>query len=156
MSENNDKRARQAFDTLCTTYEQLDWKYEKNEDELTVECNVSGEDLPIRIIVIIDAKRQLIRMLSPLPFTIDESHRNEAALVTCYTNYMLADGSFDYDYFEGHIFFRMTSSFKESLIGTELFRYMIACACTTIDEYNDKFLAVSKGLLSVDDFIKNL
>ena len=89
-----------------------------------------------------------------MPFKMDETKRVEGALITSYANYKLADGSFDYNLGDGSIIFRMTSSFRESLIGAELFKYMISCAAYSVDKYNDQFFMVSKGMLSVDDFVK--
>ena len=69
----------------------------------------------------------------------------------------MVDGSFDYDFITGSIIFRLTSSYRESLIGKELLAYMLMCACYTIDEYNDKFLMVAKNEMTIEeilDFVK--
>lgn len=66
----------------------------------------------------------------------------------------MADGSFDFDLSDGSITFRMTASFRESQIGEGLIQYMISCACVMVDKYNDQFLAIDKGVLSITDFIK--
>ena len=47
----------------------------------------------------------------------------------------------------------MTVFFRESLIGEGLFQYMISCSCAMVDKYNDQFLALDKGILSITDFI---
>ena len=109
----------------------------------------------MEFIVHCDADRQLIRLMSFLPFKISDAKRVEGAIATCHANYLLADGSFDYNLGDGTIIFRMTSSFRESLVGDELFKYMIHVACITVDKYNDQFLMISKGNLSITDFIKN-
>lgn len=153
--EKNTTFAKTVFTTLCDAMENRGWKYEKDEQDLTVHFIVSGEDIPMQFILVIDAERQLIRLMSPLPFKMSEDKRIEGAIATCAASFGLADGSFDYDLSEGRIIFRMTASFRESLIGEELFHYMIECSCVTVDEYNDKFLAVDKGLLSISDFIEN-
>lgn len=49
----------------------------------------------------------------------------------------------------------MTQTYRGSKLGDGLFQYMIGCACVTVDKYNDKFLAISKGYLSINDFIAN-
>ena len=46
--------------------------------------------------------------------------------------------SFDYNIRDGSITFRMTASYRESVIGEGLFNYMIDCAAATVDEFNDK------------------
>ena len=48
----------------------------------------------------------------------------------------------------------MTVSFKESVIGEGLFLYLIDCACAMVDKYNDLFLALEKGIMSIEDFLK--
>ncbi len=78
----------------------------------------------------------------------------EFAVAVCDANNGMIDGRFDYNINDGRLFFRMTSSFRESLIGEVLFQYMIICACRTIDAYNDKFFELAKGLISLDQFIK--
>lgn len=153
--EKNNAFAKTVFTTLCGVMERRGWKYEKDEKDLTVHFIVSGDDIPMQFILVIDAERQLIRLMSPLPFKMSEDKRIDGAIATCAASFGLADGSFDYDLTEGRIIFRMTASFRESLIGEELFHYMIECSCVTVDEYNDKFLAIDKGLLSVSDFIEN-
>ena len=153
--EKNNAFAKTVFTTLCDVMERRGWKYEKDEKDLTVHFIVSGDDIPMQFILVIDAERQLIRLMSPLPFKMSEDKRIDGAIATCAASFGLADGSFDYDLTEGRIIFRMTASFRESLIGEELFHYMIECSFVTVDEYNDKFLAIDKGLLSVSDFIEN-
>ena len=73
-----------------------------------------------------------------------------------YANNSLVDGSFDYNYLTGHIVFRMTSSYRESLVGKELFEYMLYCSCFTVDEYNDKFLMIAKSDMSNEEIVKYL
>ena len=107
------------------------------------------------LILMADADRQLIRVMSPLSFKLDEDKRVEGAIAVCAASYGMADGSFDYDLSDGSIVFRMTASFRESTIGEELIQYLISCTCAMVDKYNDKFLALSKGVMSLEDFIKN-
>jgi hypothetical protein len=104
-------------------------------------------------ILVVDAERQLIRLLSQMPYKISEAKRMEGAIATCVATYAKIDGCFDYDLGTGSIIFRLTASFIESEIGEGLFQDMISFACAMVDEYNDKFLAIDKGLISIADFI---
>ncbi len=148
------KHAQQVYRTLCGALEAREWKFAKDEEKLRVDFGVSGDDMPMNFIIFVDAERQLIRLLSPLPFKMSESKRMEGAIATCAATYGMADGSFDYDISNGVIVFRMTASFRESLIGEDLFQYMISRTCATVDKYNDRFLALDKGMISFEDFIK--
>ena len=150
----NKAAAKAVYDDLCAVVEEKGWKYEKFDDDLVITFELYGEDIPMDFIFMADADRQLLKVFSKLPFTVPEDKRMELAIATCIVSNGLADGSFDYDISKGVIMFRMTASFMESKIGKGLIDYMIKCSCFVVDEYNDKFLALSKGFMTIQDFIK--
>ena len=153
VDEKKMELAKQVYRTLCEAIEKREWDFEKEEEKLLVHFGVSGDDIPMQFILLVDAERQLIRLISPMPFKMSESKRMEGAIATCAASFCMVDGSFDYDLSDGTIVFRMTASFRESLIGEGLFQYMISCSCAMVDKYNDQFLALDKGIMSITDFI---
>lgn len=154
--EKNIVQAKAAFETLCQALDKHEWHYEKEEEKLTLECGAQGEDLPMKITVKVDADRMLIILLSHLPFVIQEDKRLDVAIAVSAVNNALFDGCFDYDVTSGHVFFRMTNSFLESTISEAVFSYMLFYSCRTIDEYNDKFLMLAKGMISIEQFLSAL
>lgn len=148
------KKAKEVFDSLCEMLDGKNWHYEKHEDDLAVTFTVGGDDIPMQFIMDVDAKRELVRLISPIPVIFDGDKRAEGAIATCQANYRLADGSFDYDFEKGKVYFRMTSSYRDSLISQNLLEYMMACAIFTVDEYNDKFLMLAKGHMPIEEFFK--
>lgn len=154
--QKNLEHAQMTFKALCRALEKNDWHYEKDEEKLSIECGARGDDLPMELTVRVDVDRMLVMLLSRIPFVIKEDKRLDVAIAVSAINNRLVDGSFDYDVSSGHIFFRMTNSFIESILNEEVFAYMLYCSCQTIDEYNDKFLMLSKGMLSVEQFLSSL
>lgn len=152
----NIEQANATFATLCNALDKNDWHYKKDAEKLSIECGAQGDDLPMEITVKVDAKRQLIMLISHMPFVIQEDKRLDIAIAVSAINNALVDGCFDYDVASGHMFFRMTNSFMESKISEDVFNYMIFCSCQTIDEYNDKFLMLAKGLISLEQFLSTL
>lgn len=150
------QRAEDTFDILCCALVENKWKYDEDEENLTIRCGAQGEDLPIEITVKVDAGRQLVLLLSQFSFVIQEDKRLDAGVAICAINNFLVDGSFDYDITTGAVFFRMTNSFWDSQLDEEVFTYMLYCSCQTIDEYNDKLLMLSKGMLSIEQFLAAL
>ena len=144
--------AQTTFATLCQVLDDHEWHYEKDENALSIKCGAQGEDLPIHITITVDADRQFVLLLSRLPFVISEDKRRDIAVAVSFVNNELVDGSFDYDIRSGNMFFRMTKSFLESRLGKDAFTYMLFCSAQTIDEYNDKFLMLSKGYMSLEQF----
>ena len=153
MADEKLERAQRTYEALCSTLDAHGLHYEKDEEKLLIECGTQGEDLPMDITIRVEAERQLIMLLSHLPFVVSEDKRLDVAIATSVANNGLIDGSFDFDITDGHMFFRMTSSFIESEIGGEFFMYMLAVSCHTIDEYNDRFFMLAKGMMSIEEFI---
>ena len=153
MTEENMKKAKEVYGILCAMMDANNWNYQKDEENLAIFTGFSGDDLSMQFKVSIDAKRQLVYLISGLPFKMCEEKRVEGAVATCEINYELADGSFDYNVLDGTIGFRMTSSYRESLIGTELMQYMIDCACYTVDKYNDKLEALNDGKMTLGELL---
>lgn len=154
MAEANELAlAKKVFEDLCTSLDRKKWHYKKHEEDLVVTFGVAGDDLPMDFLLVVDAERQLLSVLSRLSFTVPEDKRMELAIATCAASYGLADGSFDYNIAKGTITFRLTASFRESKIGDGLFAYLVGCSSFTVDKYNDKFFALCKGLMSLNDFI---
>lgn len=151
--ENKIKQAKTVYNTLCKALDSKKWKYQGHPEDMVVTFTSTGDDIPMEFVVFIDSDRQLVRMLSRLPFKFPEDNRVDGAVATSYINYKLADGSFDYDYSTGEVTFRLTATFIDSLISEDLLLYMVACACYTVDDYNDKLLMVAKGMLPIDRFI---
>ncbi len=151
----NDKlaRATEVFSTLCNTLDSMNLRYERDDEKLVIDITVRGDDLPMRALIEIDPERELVRLLSPMPFKIDDEKRIETAIATSIVNNMLVDGSFDFNINSGDLYFRMTNSFRDSDIGPALLKYMFDVSMVTIDEYNDKFFMLNKGKMDFRDFL---
>ena len=148
------KQAKIVYKSLCDMLDEKSWRYKRLDDKLTIECGAQGDDLPIQLRIEVDAERMLVVLLSQMPFAVAENRRSALAVAVSAANYNMVDGSFDYNYLNGNIVFRLTSCFRDSLIGKDMLEYMVACSCYTIDDYNDKFLAVSKNNMSVSEILE--
>ena len=149
-------RAKATFDTICQALDSNEWHYQKDEENLKIESGAQGDDLPMELTVRVDAERQVVMLLSHLPFVIQEDKRLDVAVAVSAVNNALVDGSFDYDLTSGHLFFRMTNSFLDSTLGKDVFTYMLYCSCQTIDAYNDRFLMLAKGMMTMEQFLTAL
>ncbi len=145
--------AAAVYAMLCQALEDRKWEYRKDEEKLVVYFGVNGDDIPINIIIAVDTDRQLIRLLSPLPFQMSEDKRIDGAIAACKASFGMADGSFDFDLSDGEIIFRIAAVYAESTIGPGLIYYLIDCCRAMVDHYNDKFLALEKGVISISDFV---
>lgn len=156
MNEDAKKMMGQnVYETICKMFDDLNYHYERHDEDHVITCNVKGEDIPMDILFAVRDDRQIVQLISPMPFTVPEDKRIDIALAITVINDMLVDGSFDFDMAKGRVSFRLTSSYIESILGKELFEYMLMVSATTIDEYNDKFLMIAKGMISFEQFLEN-
>lgn len=153
-----EKKAIEVYETLCRALDAHELKYTKEgkdkDGDYTVRFTAVGDDLPMDFVVFVDVERQLVRLMSQMPFKFSEGKRLEGAIVTSRANYLMVDGNFDYDYNTGNVIYKMTSSIRDSLISEDLLFYMVSCAYSMVDEFNDKFLMVDKGAISLEEFFK--
>ena len=154
-NEVNMELAKRTFDTLVNMFETRNLKYDKNEEELIVRSGIKGDDLPIDFIVVVKPKNEVVQFLSKLPFNMPEDKVIDGAIAASAANYGLVDGSFDYNIMDGSIIFRLTSSYRDSILSEDLFEYMIMVSAATIDEYNDKFFMLAKGMIDIQKFIED-
>ncbi len=154
MSDMKLKRARKIYGQVCAELDSRDWKYNKEEGKLLVHFNVSGDDLPVQYLIVVDAERQLIRLMSPLPFEMGEDKRVEGCIAATHVSDSIVDGTFDFDLTSGKVVFRLTQTFRDCDNVSETIAYMIDLTSFVVDKYNDKFFALNKGLISLEDFMK--
>lgn len=155
MAELNFAKAQEVYNTLVSMLDHIGWTYDKDEENFVIKSGVKGDDLPVEFIVVVKPRNEVVQFISHLPFNIPEDKRIDAAIAVNVINWNLVDGSFDYKVTDGSILFRMTSSYRESTLGEELFKYMIMVASSTVDEYNDKFFMLAKGMISIQQFIED-
>lgn len=136
-------------------YDEKGYHYERHDDDLVVTCTVSGDDLPMQILFTVRDDRQIVQLMSPMPFVVPDEKRFDMALATTIVNDRLVDGSFDFDLGDGKCAFRLTASYIGSILGKELFEYMLMVSAATIDEYNDKFFMIAKNMMTLEQFLES-
>lgn len=156
MTDNEKTMMGQTvYETICKMFDEKGFHYERHEEDHVITCQVRGDDLPMDILFAVHDDRQIVQLLSPMPFTVPEDKRMDIALAITVINDRLVDGSFDFDLSKGRITFRQTASYIESILGKELFEYMLMVSASTVDEYNDKFLMIAKGMISFEQFLES-
>ncbi len=146
---------KNVYNTLCAALDERNWKYEKHEEDLVVRFGVNGEDIPVGFAINVNDERDLIICFSRLPFSFPEDKRIDGCVAVSSVNYTMVSGSFDYDISDGSVTFRLINSYKGCTVDQELFTFIVDLTCTMVDKYNDKFFMLSKGMISIEDFLKS-
>lgn len=153
MEEINTKLAQETYKSLLKAIELNGWVCAKNDEKLSIAFGVNGDDLHMDFLVGIDAQRQLVRLMSKLPFKVPMDKLMDLSIATNAANYSMNDGNFDLDIAGGNVYFRMTTSYRSSIISPNALVYMVNCATWSVDKFNDKLLMVINGKMSTSEFI---
>ena len=87
------------------------------------------------MIFVIEPSKMLISLY--VPIEIDSGLRNvsDLAFALCVINDTLSDGHFCFDRRNTGVYFKMTSSFYNSILSESIFEYMLSVAAEKTDEY---------------------
>lgn len=149
---NEKKQAELAFKAMRKMLDGDNWQYTADEENKKIVLGVRGGDLPINIRIKVDEERSLLRIYSYVN-SVPESKRLEAAVAICAINYRLVSGCFDYDFRDGEVSYRQTISYEDSVLSESMCRYLLLCACQTVDEYNDKLASYIAGGMTIEELI---
>lgn len=153
MDDQNVVQARKIYEGICAALDNRKWHYDRDNERMILRFTVNGDDIPMKFVMFVEPNQQVVRMMSFLPFKVPEDKCREMAMGVCATNFRLIEGNYDFNISDGTLSYRITASYRNSEIGDALFQRMISMACAVVDKYNDRFLALSKGYLSLEDFL---
>ncbi len=144
--------ATEVYEQLCEHLEACRLKFTRHDDDRMVRLGMRGEDLPMDLLLSV-YENGVLMLVSRLPFAIPEDKRMEVAVGCVAVNDRLRHGSFDLNLSDGTLTFRMAMPYLDADLTRMQVEYMVIVPSSTIDEFNDKFLALSKGLLTIAQFI---
>ena len=145
--------AKSVFEGICSCFDASDIRYDKNAEELKIEIGIRGEDFPIDINLVVDAKRCLVLLFSRLSVKVPDDKRLDLAMAVSSVNDQLVHGGFDYDIQEGRIYFRITNSYVDSNIDNGVYIHLLRCVASVVHNYIDKFMMLSKGYMDLEKFL---
>ena len=156
MSVDKSKRAREIFQLLCFSLDNRNWKYNKNAENLSVSFDVLVKDMPMHLKMYVERDREIVACYTTQDFSVPESKVPAFCMGVCAVNNHLVDGSFDFDILRRVVTYRLTASYHDAIVGTELFQYMIDCSAATVDSVSAGMKAFAEGRMDYDKFIQKM
>ena len=154
MTSTQQTDARRTFATLCQALDNIKWKYDADWDKLVVLTSARGEDLSMKLRFVVSEEKKVMYVKSPMPFDSPEGAREIIGKAVNIANFSMLNGCFEYDHTDGWLAFRIVIPFENSILSEEVCRYMIMLTCQMVDRFNDKFLSVAKGNMTLESFEK--
>ena len=156
MAAPNMRKAREVYGVLLGALEDRGWKYSADENDFSVNYALENDDFSIGYSIALHLSNELIELYAVLPFEFSEDLITEGAVAVTAINYKLRDGSFDLDLNSGKLLFRLTSSYRDTLIGHGLFRYMMDVSANTVFDYVNLLYLLAEGEIDIDDFLDDV
>ena len=129
------KKSIKVYQTLCSVLKRNDIIYECDENNLCVRCSISGKEKDFRMIFVIEPSKMLISLYVPIEIDSGLKNVSDLAFALCVINDTLSDGHFCFDRRNTGVYFKMTSSFYNSILSESIFEYMLSVAAEKTDEY---------------------
>lgn len=155
-NEEMNKRSKEIFGQIAERLDARKIRYEKgtHSNGYCFHFFFKGEDLPMEFNLLVDSGRQLLRLISILPFTFQSGKTEEAALAVCAVNGTMKRGCFVFDPESGGVTFRINNTFLECLLDMDVLDGLLREALIAVDKYNDRFFKLNAGLMSVEEVIQ--
>lgn len=149
-----EEMGKAIYNSICSVLENMGLSYRKAEDDMVVMFGHRGEDMNHNLWMVVNVEKEAIQLYERLPFDIDKERSAEIAKAIAYVNDCLLIGKFTYN-MEDRLMFEVSQIFSGSLIGEATIKRMILSLAVSVEEYDDKFLALNKGYLKAEDFKEN-
>ena len=151
--------AMKNYRSLLEAFELNDWKCDHDGGTMKMEYGVNGDYFKMRFTTKVVAERQHVILTSKLPCKFPKERSGAGALVIGAANYALSAGKFDFNVDDGSISFKMTLSYRGSILSKEAYKFLLNYPCWAIDKCYKGFDDVINGKRSnqavIDEFINN-
>ena len=91
------RHARSVYATICETFDDRNWSYDRDDEELIIRSGVQGDDLPMHLRIKVEPNLQIVSLYSHLPFDISEDDIVMMTVAVCAANLNMVNGNFDFN-----------------------------------------------------------
>ena len=144
--------AQAVYDTMIRALKGIDWKFQELGDHV-IRYTYTGKDFPMDFLVMIRDKADMVLFRTVMPCRIPDDKMTEALLATHMANNKFRMGEFVLDFERKQVSFALNPLYEDATPREEWFIYLMQLAHMVADEYNDKFMMLAKGMISLQDII---
>lgn len=157
MDKQEKKSAQTEFKSVCSVLDSRYWQYEKNEDALEVNFTADGKTMPLSVRVKVNPEHMTVTVfVYMLPVELPEGKDAQLAIAAALLNEEVVHGSFDVDFSARRMFFRVSTSYRNSVIDEEAYFYLIAVAFSTVDNVAATIKALCDGKVNVEQMLEKI
>jgi len=145
---SREMEAASMFKTLCSTLDNMNWKYSAEESGLIVRTGVTINETSFPFFIKTDADRSVMYLKASMPFLLPQERLDDMLKALIIANFSMLNGTFEANVDNGYFAFKIVVPFMESLISEKVCRYMVSTACSMLETYAVKLSEVAEGKIS--------
>ena len=154
MSDEMLMKAKKIYADMLDMFNAEGLDFYQYDDDFTVKIGIRGDDMSFEFLMFLTPEKELIRFMTILPFRVPKESLIDVAIAINVANFGLINGAFEYNIDADEIRFKFVQSYSGVDDCSELLRYVLYTAISTVNAYNSKLLAISKGYITINDFIE--
>ncbi len=154
-TESKQSHAQNAYEMLCSTLQNMQWKFSRHDDRMEIITNAIGKAMRIDLHFYVNGERQLMYVKSPVHYKGDDVWGNRAMLIgqaVNAANFAMLNGCFEYEEETGYLAYRMVIPFEGCRLSEEVCKYLVLLTCQMVDKYNQAFADLYSGKISLEQF----
>lgn len=151
-----EREAQETLDVFAGMFEKRGWKYNRSDEHGCIYTGIVGDDLPMNIMIRADAGAGVLQIVSKIPVDMAPEKIVEAAIIVNEFNDGRLLGNFDMDVTRGLIIFKTCTCIADSRVSEEACSLLFDYTVRMIDNYNDKFLMLNKGMLTMEKILADM
>ena len=148
--------AREVFEDVGAIIENRGWCVEWDDAELMLSFGTGGSEAPPRFVAVVDARRQLLRLVSVVMTEFPEELRADGAVACAAVNARLPAGCFELDLADGQLGFRISQSIHGSSVNTDQFLDMIRLSDAALKAYGEGLSLLAQDVFDLKSFLGRL
>ncbi|NJL72654.1 MAG: YbjN domain-containing protein [Candidatus Competibacteraceae bacterium] len=141
-ADHKERTMSTPFEVLKRHLDSHEWNYEAHEDRKVCETGFTGENVQVRIFLVIDEDDDLMQCFAILPFRVAEAQRARICELICRMNFGLKVGKFELDLSDGEVRHHASSGFLAGVLPDEVISLVLAAVLLTTDRFYPAFMQV--------------
>lgn len=156
MADYNMSRSQRAYNCVVETLDSHGLDHSDYPKDSEIYIGSVGEEIQSNVKIMLYKDIELMMMVSSIPFIVPQEKRVDIAAAINMINCTLRNGSFDFNFLNGNIIFRVTGSYIESEMDPDMVRYMLDYSLRKIEEYYNRLFMLCFKNLTLSDFIRTI
>lgn len=153
MDKQERKEAQAEFEAVCAVLKRRNWQCKKDDENLEVGFISEGKNMPLSVNMKVNPELKTVTAFVHLPFELPEGKDEQFAIATALLNEEVIHGNFEVDFAARRMYFRMSTSYRNSLMDKEAYFYLIAVAFSTVDGVAAGIKTLCDGKITVEQIL---